>query len=134
MSLLSVEGAMSIPIRSLKFWIHVFIPGDIYKIYTRIVPAGSYLSKILRKGAKLFTVLLLSLFASETVLADNFICGTKIIQSGLRVGLTQYEVARDCGEPVAVKGDRWIYVRSGKKITILVFDDSGQLVAIDKRP
>jgi hypothetical protein len=33
-----------------------------------------------------------------------------------------------------VKGDRWIYVRSGKKITILVFDDSGQLVAIDKRP
>ena len=125
---------MSIPIRSLKFWIHIFIPGDISKIYTRIVPAGSYLSKILRKGAKLFTVLLLSLFASEAVLADNFICGTKIIQSGLRVGLTQYEVARDCGEPVAVKGDRWIYVRSGKKITILMFDDSGQLVAIDKRP
>jgi hypothetical protein len=125
---------MSIPIRSLKFWIHVFIPGDIYKIYTRIVPAGFYLSKILRKGMKLFTVLLLSLFASEAVLADNFICGTKIIQSGLRVGLTQYEVARDCGEPVAVKGDRWIYVRSGKEITILVFDDSGQLVAIDKRP
>ena len=123
---------MSIPIRSLKFWIHVFIPGDIYKIYTRIVPAGFYLS--LRKGAKLFTILLLSLFASEAVLADNFICGTKIIQSGLRVGLTQYEVARDCGEPIAVKGDRWIYVRSGKKITILVFDDSGQLVAIDKRP
>jgi hypothetical protein len=125
---------MSIPIRSFKFWIHVFIPGDIYKIYTRIVPAGFYLSKILRKGAKLFTILLLSLFASETVLANNFICGTKIIQSGLRVGLTQYEVARDCGEPVAVKGDRWIYVRSGKEITILVFDDSGQLVAIDKRP
>jgi hypothetical protein len=33
-----------------------------------------------------------------------------------------------------VKGDRWIYVRSGKEITILAFDDSGQLVAIDKRP
>jgi hypothetical protein len=124
---------MSIPIRSFKFWIHVFIPGNISKIYTHIVPAGFYLSKILREGAKLFTVLLLSLFASEAVLADNFICGTKIIQSGLRVELTQYEVARDCGEPVAVKGDRWIYVRSGKKITILVFDDSGQLVAIDKR-
>jgi hypothetical protein len=39
---------MSIPIRSFKFWIHVFIPGDIYKIYTRIVPAGFYLSKMLR--------------------------------------------------------------------------------------
>ncbi len=85
--------------------------------------------------AKLFTcmVLLLLLFASETVLADNFICGTKIIQSGLRVGLTEFEVTRDCGDPVAVKGNRWTYVRPDKRIIILVFDEAGQLTAIFKR-
>jgi len=84
--------------------------------------------------AKLFTcmVLLLLLFSSETVLADSIVCGTKIIQSGLRVGLTEFEVTRDCGGPVAVRGNRWIYVRPDKSLVILVFNDVG-LTAIFKR-
>ncbi len=82
--------------------------------------------------AKLFTcmVLLLLLFSSETVLALR--CGTKIIQSELRVGLTEFEVIRDCGRPVAVRGNRWIYVRPDKSLVILVFNDAG-LTAIFER-
>jgi hypothetical protein len=80
-----------------------------------------------------YMVLVLSLFAADIVLADSLTCGTKIIQSELRIGVTQYEVARYCGQPVATKGNRWIYLQPWKKINILVFDDSGQLIDIQKR-
>ena len=77
--------------------------------------------------------LFISLFTIQSALATGFRCGSALITEGLRVGITQYEVAKLCGEPAAKKGNRWIYDRPVDKINILVFDSVGQLVAIHKR-
>lgn len=77
--------------------------------------------------------LLISLITIQSALASNFRCGSAIITEGLRIGITQYEVAKLCGEPTTKKGNRWIYDRPIDKISILVFDSVGQLVAIHKR-
>ena len=86
---------------------------------------------------KLFTLsvtLFISLLFIQSALAKNFRCGTELFPSNLRIGVTQYEIAKSCGEPVARKGNRWIYDRRPtEKITILVFDEVGRLVAIEKR-
>ncbi len=86
---------------------------------------------------KLFTlgvILLVSLLSAQSALAKNFRCGTELFPSNLRIGVTQYEIAKSCGEPVARKGNRWIYDRRpNERITILVFDEMGRLVAIEKR-
>lgn len=82
----------------------------------------------------LFSVILLvSLAALQSALATNLRCSTRLLPSGLRIGVTQYEVIKSCGEPNAKKGDRWIIDRPGERVKILVFDSAGQLVAIHKR-
>ncbi len=77
--------------------------------------------------------LFISLFTIQSASATSFRCGSALITEGLRVGITQYEVAKLCGEPAAKKGNRWIYDRPVDNVSILVFDSVGQLVAIHKR-
>lgn len=80
------------------------------------------------------TVLLIASIITQSALAaDTFRCGAKSFQAGMRVGVTQFEVATHCGPPAARKGDRWVYLPPGRFTSILVFDSAGQLVAIHKR-
>lgn len=85
------------------------------------------------KRVACIAVLFISLFTIQIASATSFRCGSELIIEGLRVGITQYEVAKLCGEPADRKGNRWIYDRPGENINILVFDSVGQLVAIHKR-
>ena len=78
-------------------------------------------------------VLIILLVITQGLGAESIRCGTNLIQSELRVGVTEYEVNRDCGAPVARKGNRWLYERPGVGIKILVFNDAGQLVAVHDR-
>jgi hypothetical protein len=78
-------------------------------------------------------IVLVSLFAMQSAFATNLRCGTRLLPSGLPIGVTQYEVIKACGEPIAKNGNRWIMVRPGERIKILVFDAAGQLAAIHKR-
>ena len=78
-------------------------------------------------------VLLFSLIFLQSASASSLRCGSTLITEGLRVGVTQYEVAKLCGEPAAKKGNRWVYDLPVNKISILVFDSVGQLIAIHKR-
>ncbi len=78
-------------------------------------------------------IVLASLFAMQSAFATNLRCDTRLLPSGLRIGVTQYEVIKACGEPVAKYGNRWIVDRPGERIKILVFDAAGQLAAIHKR-
>jgi hypothetical protein len=85
------------------------------------------------KRVTCIAALFISLFTTQSALATGFRCGSAHIIEGLRVGITQYEVTKLCGEPVAKNGNRWIYDRPVDNISILVFDSVGQLVAIHKR-
>ena len=78
----------------------------------------------------LSVILIVSLLFTQSALAASFRCGTKLFSSNLRIGITQYEIAKSCGEPVARKGNRWIYDRPGDGIKILVFDEGGGLVGV----
>ena len=81
-----------------------------------------------------FTALFIaSVIAQSAIAADTFRCGAKSFQAGMRVGVTQVEVATHCGPPVARKGDRWFYMPRGGFASVLVFDSAGKLVAIHKR-
>lgn len=86
--------------------------------------------KLLSICTALFVV---SLIAHSAFAADTFRCGAKSFQAGMRVGVTQLEVATYCGPPVVRKGDRWLYLPPGGFTSVLVFDSAGQLVAIHKR-
>jgi hypothetical protein len=85
------------------------------------------------KRVTCIAVLLISLITIQIASASSFRCGSELIIAGLRVGITQYEVTKSCGEPVARKGNAWIYDRPVDNINILVFDSFGQLVAIHNR-
>ncbi len=74
-----------------------------------------------------------SIIAHTAFAADTVRCGPKSFQAGMRVGVTQFEVATYCGPPVMRKGDRWVYLQPGRFTKVLVFDSAGQLVAIHKR-
>lgn len=78
-------------------------------------------------------VVFISLFTLQHASANSLRCGSTLVTEGLRVGVTQYEVAKLCGEPAAKEGNRWIYDRPMDNINILVFDSVGQLIAIHKR-
>ncbi len=78
-------------------------------------------------------IFLFMLLATQPVWAAGLRCGQKLVVEGLRIGITQYEVIRDCGIPIARKGNRWIYEFPGRNLNILVFNDAGQLTAIHKR-
>ena len=86
--------------------------------------------KLLASSTVLFVA---SLLSQTAFAADTFRCGEKSFQAGMRVGVTQLEVATHCGPPVARKGDRWVYTPRGGFVSVLVFDSAGQLVAIHKR-
>ena len=70
----------------------------------------------------------------STAQADTFRCGQTMLAAGKPNGPTWYEVQRDCGKPDDSKGYRWIYEAPSGTVTVLVFNDIGQLVAIHRNP
>lgn len=79
-------------------------------------------------------LLLVSLCASGAAFAGDMRCGDVVIQDGLLVGPTKYDVLTRCGPPTAREGNRWIYVRPHKHVKILAFNDNGQLTHITEEP
>ena len=69
---------------------------------------------------------------STTAQADTFRCGQTLLVAGKPDSPTWYEVKAKCGKPKASKGYRWVYEAPNKTITVLVFNDIGQLVAVHK--
>lgn len=63
--------------------------------------------------------------------AGDMRCGGQIIQDDQVHPFTMAQVLDICGEPSERDGERWTYEDQGK---VLVFNDSGELVAIVDAP
>jgi len=74
-----------------------------------------------------YLLLLLGLASISTAAAADpgFRCGSNIVQTG--VGTSRYLVLQHCGEPTYRDGYRWYYDRGEAFITVLVFDENGEL-------
>ncbi len=63
--------------------------------------------------------------STGTVADPGFRCGNDLVQAG--VGTSRYLVLQKCGEPTYRDGYRWYYDRGGAFLTVLVFNDGGEL-------
>ena len=73
----------------------------------------------------LLVMLGLIAFSTSSVADPGFRCGNDLLQTG--VGTSRYLVLKKCGEPTYRDGYRWYYDRGEAFLTVLVFDDNGEL-------
>lgn len=71
--------------------------------------------------SKIFALLLLFAFLSETVMAMR--CGSHIITAGEVNGITRGEVQSKCGAPYSTYGNTWVYIK-GNEVYRLKFSGS----------
>ena len=83
---------------------------------------------------RLLAALLLLLFAITVHASDRSIrCGNYLIHAGGGKSASgMYEVLKKCGEPVAQRGDTWIY-EQGSMVRVLTFNYEGRLLRIESR-
>ena len=83
---------------------------------------------------RLLGALLLLLFAIAVHASDRSIrCGNYLIHAGGGKSASgMYEVLKKCGEPVAQRGDTWIY-EQGSMVRVLTFNYEGRLLRIESR-
>lgn len=83
---------------------------------------------------RLLAGLLLLCVAMAAQASDRSIrCGQNLIHAGGgKDSSGMYEVLKKCGEPVAKRGDTWIY-EQGNMRRILTFNHQGRLQTIESR-
>lgn len=83
---------------------------------------------------KFLAGVLLLLVAMAAQASDRSIrCGQNLIHAGGGQDSSgMYEVLKKCGEPVAKRGDTWIY-EQGNMRRILTFNHQGRLQTIESR-
>ena len=83
---------------------------------------------------RLLVGLLLILSAAAVHASDRSIrCGNYLIHAGGgKSAAGMYEVLKKCGEPIAQRGDTWIY-EQGSMVRVLTFNYQGRLQRIESR-
>lgn len=75
------------------------------------------------------TLLAAVLLFAVSANADDFICGTHIIEEGL----TKTEVLQRCGAPASQYGAHWVYDFGPEKFKVLLhFDGNGEVERIEQ--
>lgn len=77
------------------------------------------------------------ILSSAAILANasdkSMRCGGNLIHAGGgKDSALMYEVLKKCGEPVAKRGDTWIYIQGGVQ-RVLTFNYEGRLQRIESR-
>ena len=78
-------------------------------------------------------LLLILSFAAVQASDRSIRCGNYLIHAGGGKSASgMYEVLKKCGEPVAQRGDTWIY-EQGSMVRVLTFNYEGRLLRIESR-
>ena len=82
----------------------------------------------MKRGIQL-AVLAAALLCAVAANADDFICGTHIVEEGL----TKAEVLQRCGAPASQYGAHWVYDFGPEKFKVLIhFDGDDEVERIEE--
>lgn len=84
------------------------------------------------KPSRLVLVLFLSMFAFHAAIAQSFVCGQTMVQTG--VGTTKEEVLEKCGPPSVKTKHRWYYKNQPGQVMVILTFENGTLQKIDDIP
>ena len=80
-------------------------------------------------SAAILVLALVNAYASERSIR----CGNYLIHAGGgKNSSSMYEVLKKCGEPIAQRGDTWIY-EQGSQVRTLTFNYEGRLLRIESQ-
>lgn len=84
------------------------------------------------KSLMLLPAFLVSMIVAHIALAQTFVCGDSMVQTG--VGTTKEEVESTCGPPTTKTQDRWYYANQPGQITVVLTFENGFLQQIENVP